>query len=240
MMNLLEDTNSCPAFIEREAPQTPIQESPTISRLTARLGSSILASPVAISYDTPPTPESFKLNSPKKTPTSPSTCFSVDPTTPYNCFLKRRPLYSPLRRSGSISIQPLKWDDDSKVHSSSPEDERLPSVLPRKRAFTQSTPDFSALLNAENKAKLESPHEALAVPCILPVIPKSSQDFNRIDESTLLDLMNGRYVDTIEKFVVMDCRYEYEYAGGHIKGAINMAPHMIFEYFKDILYLSSF
>lgn len=38
---------------------------------------------------------------------------------------------------------------------------------------------------------------------------------------TLADLIRGKYDDTVASFKVVDCRYPYEYDGGHIDGALN-------------------
>eukprot|EP01127_Copromyxa_protea_P000238 TRINITY_DN1020_c0_g4_i2.p1 TRINITY_DN1020_c0_g4~~TRINITY_DN1020_c0_g4_i2.p1 ORF type:complete len:416 (-),score=71.02 TRINITY_DN1020_c0_g4_i2:76-1323(-) len=55
-----------------------------------------------------------------------------------------------------------------------------------------------------------------------PVQPKSSSSFNYISPQTASDLVNGRYQHLgFESIVIIDCRYDYEYEGGHIKGAIN-------------------
>lgn len=36
------------------------------------------------------------------------------------------------------------------------------------------------------------------------------------------DLLNGSYKNIVPSFQVIDCRYPYEYEGGHIKNAINI------------------
>lgn len=36
------------------------------------------------------------------------------------------------------------------------------------------------------------------------------------------DLLDGRYDSEISSFQVIDCRFDYEYDGGHIPGAINI------------------
>jgi hypothetical protein len=43
----------------------------------------------------------------------------------------------------------------------------------------------------------------------------------RITESTLLELLQGAYDHVYSEKVIIDCRFEYEYAGGHIQGALN-------------------
>ena len=37
----------------------------------------------------------------------------------------------------------------------------------------------------------------------------------------MVDLLEGAYEDQVENFTVVDCRYPYEFEGGHIQGAIN-------------------
>ena len=36
------------------------------------------------------------------------------------------------------------------------------------------------------------------------------------------ELINGTYSGIIDEFHLIDCRYPYEFEGGHIKGAINI------------------
>ena len=38
----------------------------------------------------------------------------------------------------------------------------------------------------------------------------------------MADLLNGKYDDVVNKFITVDCRYPYEYEGGHIEGAENL------------------
>jgi len=53
-------------------------------------------------------------------------------------------------------------------------------------------------------------------------------------------VLDGEYDDRIEKFVIMDCRFDYEFEGGHIQGAINMSPQKLFDYFTDIFFIDIF
>lgn len=47
-------------------------------------------------------------------------------------------------------------------------------------------------------------------------------DLKEITGETLVDLISGKWGSTVTSFKVIDCRYQYEYDGGHIKGAINL------------------
>ena len=38
----------------------------------------------------------------------------------------------------------------------------------------------------------------------------------------VMDLLDGRYSATVPEFVIVDCRFEYEFSGGHIRGAVNI------------------
>lgn len=51
----------------------------------------------------------------------------------------------------------------------------------------------------------------------LPTTPGNVQDLHTITPQTLSDLIQGAYKDTVQSFRIIDCRYPYEYAGGHIK-----------------------
>lgn len=54
-------------------------------------------------------------------------------------------------------------------------------------------------------------------PLCLPTTPGNVQDLHTITPQTLSDLLQGVYKDTVQSFRIIDCRYPYEYAGGHIK-----------------------
>lgn len=55
---------------------------------------------------------------------------------------------------------------------------------------------------------------------ILPILPKKSQ-IPRISPTVLADLLRGEYADEYDKLFIIDCRYIYEFEGGHISGAMN-------------------
>ena len=43
----------------------------------------------------------------------------------------------------------------------------------------------------------------------------------RISQDTMLDVLNSKYGTAYDRTLVVDCRFEYEYNGGHIDGAVN-------------------
>lgn len=43
----------------------------------------------------------------------------------------------------------------------------------------------------------------------------------RITQETLLNILDGKYSEIFDQKMVIDCRFEYEYEGGHIDGAVN-------------------
>eukprot|EP00105_Crassostrea_gigas_P028768 XP_011450517.1 PREDICTED: M-phase inducer phosphatase 1 [Crassostrea gigas] len=57
--------------------------------------------------------------------------------------------------------------------------------------------------------------------CSLPTIPGKHPDLKSITNQTVVDVISGKYDDTIGSFLIVDCRYPYEYNGGHVPGAIN-------------------
>ncbi|GFR66075.1 M-phase inducer phosphatase [Elysia marginata] len=56
----------------------------------------------------------------------------------------------------------------------------------------------------------------------LPVITGKHNDLKNISHETMAHLLNEGYKDKFQKLTVIDCRYPYEYEGGHIKGAVNI------------------
>lgn len=43
----------------------------------------------------------------------------------------------------------------------------------------------------------------------------------RITKETMIDILDGKFNRYYEQSLIIDCRFEYEYKGGHINGAIN-------------------
>ncbi|XP_076438789.1 uncharacterized protein LOC143277770 [Babylonia areolata] len=72
-------------------------------------------------------------------------------------------------------------------------------------------------------------------PHVLPMVNGKHQDLKSISPETLSMLMSGEYADQVEEFHIIDCRFPYEFEGGHIKNALNIwSPDALLEeYLKN-------
>ncbi|XP_072946719.1 uncharacterized protein [Epargyreus clarus] len=61
-----------------------------------------------------------------------------------------------------------------------------------------------------------------SLPFALPLTSGDHSDLKSISCDTLASLLKGDFTDSISDFQVIDCRYPYEYEGGHILGAVNL------------------
>ncbi|XP_054429956.1 M-phase inducer phosphatase 2 isoform X2 [Pteronotus mesoamericanus] len=57
---------------------------------------------------------------------------------------------------------------------------------------------------------------------LLQTVDGKHQDLKYISPETMVALLMGKFSNIVEKFVIVDCRYPYEYEGGHIKTAVNL------------------
>lgn len=65
----------------------------------------------------------------------------------------------------------------------------------------------------------------MIVPDIIPV--KCAKDgLKFIDASTVRNLLDGKYE---EQYLIVDCRFEFEFEGGHIRDAINLGSTLCVE-----------
>ena len=56
----------------------------------------------------------------------------------------------------------------------------------------------------------------------LPHFTSDEESLPRVTKDTMIDVLDGKYGQCYDRCVVIDCRFEYEYEGGHIEGAINI------------------
>lgn len=70
---------------------------------------------------------------------------------------------------------------------------------------------LQSVMDLDDAPTLKLPHFEPSEPDSLP----------RINSETLIDVLNGKYDEAYGDKYVIDCRFEYEYEGGHIDGALN-------------------
>uniref|UniRef100_H3ABQ6 M-phase inducer phosphatase n=1 Tax=Latimeria chalumnae TaxID=7897 RepID=H3ABQ6_LATCH len=58
-------------------------------------------------------------------------------------------------------------------------------------------------------------------PYILPTIDGRHEGLKYISPETMDLVLSGQFSNLIERYVILDCRYPYEFEAGHIKGALN-------------------
>ena len=56
----------------------------------------------------------------------------------------------------------------------------------------------------------------------LPHFMSDEESLPRITKETVIEVLNGKFQHCYHQAIVVDCRFEYEYDGGHIEGAVNV------------------
>jgi hypothetical protein len=70
---------------------------------------------------------------------------------------------------------------------------------------------------------------------ILPTVPcRHNPDLNVLAPETIKTLLDGGYSEQLSGFLIVDCRFGYEYEGGHIDGAHHLkdpaeVEHLLFQ-----------
>ncbi|VDP80414.1 unnamed protein product [Echinostoma caproni] len=62
-------------------------------------------------------------------------------------------------------------------------------------------------------------------PRALPVVDRTASGLHCVSTETVAGLVSGSVTDRNVRHVIVDCRFPYEYEGGHIQGAINIFTH---------------
>ncbi|OBZ75465.1 M-phase inducer phosphatase [Grifola frondosa] len=134
-----------------------------------------------------------------------------DMSSPAQAYTKRQHVKTIRRRDGTDDFRPLTGLQSSR-NSEQHEDWGLQKAerdTPRSK-YLQAGPGFGGFGDNEALGKL------------LPCHRVKEDGLMRITCETLDALLDGVYDDQIASYVIVDCRFDYEYNGGHIPGAINM------------------
>uniref|UniRef100_A0A8U7MDI9 M-phase inducer phosphatase n=1 Tax=Corvus moneduloides TaxID=1196302 RepID=A0A8U7MDI9_CORMO len=71
-------------------------------------------------------------------------------------------------------------------------------------------------------SQLEFSQSCLFQTYLFDTVDGKHQDLKYIDSEMMVSVLTGKFESFIKQCVIIDCRYPYEYEGGHIKGAINL------------------
>uniref|UniRef100_A0A8C9U709 M-phase inducer phosphatase n=1 Tax=Scleropages formosus TaxID=113540 RepID=A0A8C9U709_SCLFO len=89
-------------------------------------------------------------------------------------------------------------------------------------------PAEAAPLWIENKNRLlfsqpeETEYRFSSQPFLLATVEGKHQDLKYITSEVMVSVLSGKFEHLVERTLVIDCRYPYEFEGGHIKGALNL------------------
>ncbi|KIY51022.1 hypothetical protein FISHEDRAFT_37680 [Fistulina hepatica ATCC 64428] len=173
----------------------------------------------------------------------PSNTRSAYPIMDGNASSSEAPIIDELpapRRAFSALIPSTSLNNPSSDESFDSMDSSSPAQAYAKRQKVKTirrcdgTEDFRPLTGASAMVKMESPITKMLSPGmpgfgdnemagkILPCKRVSDDGLMRISVQTLNDLLDGAYDSQIADYHVIDCRFDYEYNGGHIEGAVNI------------------
>ncbi|KAJ3779374.1 hypothetical protein FB446DRAFT_776710 [Lentinula raphanica] len=200
-------------LVEDESPSSPaLPSSPAPRKLERKASGPLLATyPVLKSADDrssddrlPPTRRAFSAMLPPA-PSSPlgessgdsSFDMSADMSSPAQAYAKRQQMKTIRRCDGTDDFRPLTGATAMIMNES-------PSA---KFMVAGGLPGFG---DNETHGK------------ILPCHRVADDGLMRITPETMDQLLDGHFEDHIRDYHIIDCRFDYEYAGGHIPGAVNI------------------
>ncbi|KAJ2319285.1 m-phase inducer phosphatase [Coemansia sp. RSA 2704] len=128
------------------------------------------------------------------------------------------PSARPLRRGAALSGRMEYMLDSTPLRAQG-------SMVKRARSQTAGIPSFQPLgqvaeegvLDASFSPSARTQPESHALPCFTA----ATDSIMRIEAETASRLLRGEFSAQFDEHVVVDCRFPYEYEGGHIAGAVN-------------------
>ncbi|XP_060938647.1 M-phase inducer phosphatase 2 [Limanda limanda] len=102
------------------------------------------------------------------------------------------------------------------------------SLFQRSKSFCQT--DIEKLLDSEDSSK--DLIGDFTKPFVLPTVEGKHQDLKYITPEMMVSALTGQFDHLVERVIVIDCRYPYEFEGGHIQGALNLHQE---EHVEDFL-----
>ncbi|XP_055465988.1 M-phase inducer phosphatase 2 isoform X2 [Psammomys obesus] len=104
--------------------------------------------------------------------------------------------------------------------SVTPLEEQQQPEEPKARVFRSKSlcHEIESILDSDQRGLIGDYSKAF----LLQTVDGKHQDLKYISPGTMVALLTGKFSSIVEKFVIVDCRYPYEYEGGHIKNAVNL------------------
>ncbi|CAL8274073.1 unnamed protein product [Merluccius merluccius] len=99
------------------------------------------------------------------------------------------------------------------------ESPRMTGLIQRSKSFCQ-TSDIERILDEEDSSM--DLIGDFTKPLALATVEGKHQDLKYITPEMMAAAINGQFSQLVERLIVIDCRYPYEFEGGHIKGALNL------------------
>ena len=88
-------------------------------------------------------------------------------------------------------------------------------VMKEEQDTFEPQPSLASVMYVDQEQK---PHEP-KLPCFVP--DDEPDSLPRISKDTMVDILDSKFNFEYERILVVDCRFEYEYKGGHIERAVN-------------------
>jgi rhodanese-related sulfurtransferase len=100
---------------------------------------------------------------------------------------------------------------------------RRPAKIRRSLSMFEHPGDVMNAKGAESPDSMQSVEDMDDAPSLkLPHFNSSDpESLPRINQATLVEILDGAYDHLYDEKAIIDCRFEYEYNGGHIEGALN-------------------
>jgi len=84
-------------------------------------------------------------------------------------------------------------------------------MMKEERNSFSATATLEAIMDIDDIPQLHLPH-----------FVSDEESLPRITKETVIEVLDGKYGHCYHEAIVVDCRFEYEYNGGHIDGAVNV------------------
>lgn len=153
----------------------------------------------------------------------------------------------PPPRRPSLGAASRTTGSPSACHVRKPSAGRQSFVRPQRKLMRRSLSMFQHPddLMKEEQDTFESPSPRTSVMDVdqvehVPILPhfvsaEEPDGLPRISQETMIDVLENKYSDKYDMIKIIDCRFEYEYNGGHIENAVNFndKQHLAHELFKE-------